>query len=249
MKKENTPLIILVSGKKRAGKDTVSSMVKQHLEERGKKVAIFSFADPIRKILSCALDVGADELMNTYQNNGIVSICSADGSVIKQTSARSMLQRFGDEGMKDEFGRMVWAELATNKARRALGDGFDVIVFSDFRVPEELEAIKKLSLQEGGAKIVTLLVKSSNIENGCADEKHRTETALETFLFDFSILNSKARGIEALRDKIHVLLQNNFFFTASKECAERHNTPEPLFCESESGDIRGFASKAKKIRQ
>ena len=44
---------ILISGKRKSGKNHVSKVIKNYLEDLGLSVEEFAFSDPIKQILNC----------------------------------------------------------------------------------------------------------------------------------------------------------------------------------------------------
>lgn len=109
--------IIQLSGKKRHGKDTVASILKDKLPN----AHIFSFAEPLKQILAATLGITLDEL-DVRKNN--------------DNEYRVMLQRLGTEAMKPIFGDTVWYNLLLKKIEALPSNSF--VLIPDWRFVEEV---------------------------------------------------------------------------------------------------------------
>jgi hypothetical protein len=166
-------MIIGLSGYAQTGKDTIADYL---IEKYG--FTRVAFADPIREAL--------------YKLNPKVRISDAAGvsvahavdnmgwEEVKKLSSdtRELLQRFGTEVGREMFGENFWVEKAIEKAR-----GYDKVVFTDVRYPNELEAI----LRASGTvwRVIKSDVKAVNL--------HQSETALDHYQFPYLILNNKTK--------------------------------------------------------
>lgn len=110
--------IILISGKKRHGKDTVAKMMQGALDAE-----ILHFADPLKFILAETLEMDIDQL-------------EAKKNV--DDKYRVMLQRLGTEAMKPIFGDDVWAKVLRKKLDSPEYDGRYILV-PDWRFLVESE--------------------------------------------------------------------------------------------------------------
>lgn len=157
--------VLLIAGQKRSGKDTLANLVKDEVQRLGKTVEVMSFAYPMKNILAITLGITMEELddLKNDVNN----------------PHRGYLQRLGTEGMKPWFGKSVWTNLAMEVARKSEAD---VVIFADFRFPEE------------GAQFpfkfdtTTLKVFRDSLKSDEADQ-HISERALDDYHFDMEVMN------------------------------------------------------------
>lgn len=135
--------VIQLLGQARSGKDWTAEQLKAYFESQGKSVEVMSYAGPMKRIISTIFDISLEEL-DTYKNcplEYVVDITQlSDFKVptdIHNTDFRRILQLFGNEAMKTEFGNSVWADLmATNIAKSSA----DVVIIPDCRFHAELQA-------------------------------------------------------------------------------------------------------------
>jgi len=106
--------VILISGKKGAGKDFVAKQL-------GYKT--LSFAAPIKDIIATTLQISLDTL-DAMKND-------------TTTDMRQMLQFFGTEAMHKHFGKEVWVDLACKE----LDKHSETVVFTDWRFVTEYELL------------------------------------------------------------------------------------------------------------
>lgn len=166
---------ILVSGKKRSGKDWTAAAIKSELESLGYSVDIIAFAEPMKDIIATTLGITLDEL-EQFKNNTKQFSCSVtdnyDRSPEHTTDFRNILQQFGNEAMKKYFGPTVWRDLAINRINESTAD---YVIVSDFRMPEE-NLTDSLSIKIHSGAVST--------------DTHRSETALDDYQFDFTLNNT-----------------------------------------------------------
>lgn len=167
-------MIIGLSGYAQTGKDTVA----EHLISKYnyKRVA---FADPIREAL-----YRLDPILTDFPGLSGVSLAwivdKGGWESLKQNSqeARRLLQRFGTEVGRDMFGPDFWVNQGMSNVSK-----FDKKVFTDVRFPNEYRAIKA---REG---IILRIIKPGT----GAVNPHASETALDNFSFDATIINDGSK--------------------------------------------------------
>lgn len=152
----------MISGKAGHGKDTVAQIMKEELENNGKKVLIIKFGDPVKWF--------AREYYNWDGEKGI--------------EGRSLLQYIGTEMMRtyDKFywGRFISEFIAAN-------NDFDVALIPDWRFYSEETAIR-----EDNKECYTLRIERPNFINPNMTEqqlKHISEIELDDYSFDYIICN------------------------------------------------------------
>lgn len=159
---------ILVSGKKRSGKDFFSNLLKKEFNKLGFSVQVIAFADPIKDIISRTLGISRETL--DYYKNDQTPIYIGEVLV---SNARSILQSFGTDAMKCHFGDNVWVDLLMARAKQS---NADYVIVPDFRFPEEYLT---------GA--ITIRVQNNDLPN---DDSHRSENSLDDFNFNYVLDNT-----------------------------------------------------------
>jgi len=180
---KNEKLIILVSGKKRSGKDYFANMLKEYRSD----IRVMSFADPLKQIVADTFGISLSELEEYKNNPEKYPIVLPNESI---TNFRLILQRFGTEGMKPVFGKDIWQRLLIEEANKC---SENIIVVPDFRFPEEMF--------EGA--ITVKIIGSPDIDTG---DIHPSEVSLEGFKFDHYIDNS-LKDPEALRAQVKQFIE------------------------------------------
>ena len=185
--------VILIKGLKRSGKDTVANNIIEQM--KGKKdVSKLSFAEPMKEILADTFDIHKDEVELLKNNLTRIWYRSYEDSIShnSNTNMRTILQRFGTEAMKKQFGNDVWSELAYKKINS------DITVISDWRFKSELEYLKK----QGDLKVITIQVIRQGQEN---TDTHISERDLDDVKCDF-VLENITGELEHLECQIDAVL-------------------------------------------
>jgi hypothetical protein len=179
--------VILIGHKMRQGKDTFARMLA---ELTGGEV--MSFADPMKQIIADTFGMTLGELEEAKNDAHpqLVHFKPPFHSYLQ--TYRDILQRFGTEAMKKQFGDDVWARLAVD---RALWSKSDIVIFSDLRFYPEYLLFK----QSEKFRVVTV-----NIRRGdTGSNDHSSETSLDDFDYDFVIDNNGS--LENLSDRAFTL--------------------------------------------
>lgn len=187
--------VILISGKKRAGKDTVAQMIVEQLEG-AYSVSRLSFAEPMKEILANTFDVKLGDLED-YKNKPkdypiVVMHLELVESFELSTDFRKILQRFGTEAMKKQFGDDVWSELLYKKINS------DITVVSDWRFKSELKFLKK----QPDVKVITVRV---NRVGQVVHDEHISEKDLDGVRTDY-ILNNEDGNLDWLEEQVYEML-------------------------------------------
>jgi len=158
--------IILISGYKRSGKDYITNEIK---EAYG--IESLTFATPLKQIMATTLGISVDKLealkndpSQKWENSGV------------SFSARELLQRFGTDAMKKEFGDDIWTRMLYYNLPSS-----GVVVVSDWRFKVEYEYLSTR------CKVLTVRVTDRNIIN---TDQHPSEIELDDFDFDVHIDNT-----------------------------------------------------------
>ena len=155
--------VILISGKKRAGKNHCAEVLKAKLEQMGKTVLVTAYADPIKEILAISLNISVEELDTLKNNNDVLYSQDENTEIWQLTGARSLIQKFGTEAMKQYFGTDVWVNLMKLKIRET---DADFVIIPDFRFPSE------------NISHLTIKVKNDGVDK-VATDSHASETSLD----------------------------------------------------------------------
>ena len=129
------PLIIQISGKKRAGKDTLAQFLLSAYQDQGKSVELMSYAEPLKDIAATILNVTPTQL-DTFKNEPELYklVTMNKDNFVTVTNYRSVLQLLGSEAMKKWFGPNVWVDLLNHRINQSKAD---VIIIPDWRFKSE----------------------------------------------------------------------------------------------------------------
>ena len=152
-------IIITVSGKAQHGKDSTAEIIKNLLEENGKRVLRINYADFLKYLASQYL--------------------GWDGN--KDEAGRTTLQQLGNE--KVQRYPCFWVATVINIAKFFEHD-YNYIIIADCRFPHDINRWR-----EEGYTIIPIHVERLYFDNGLTDEQksHPTETALNGFNFAVNI--------------------------------------------------------------
>lgn len=160
--------VILIHGKKRSGKDYFAEKLKESFQKQGKTVEIFAFADALKDIVAETFEITREELDIFKNNPDVFQIIFSN----KITNFRKIIQRFGTEAMKKQFGDDVWVNIVK---RKILDSDADYVIVSDLRFKIEL-------ISECSIKIHNNSLHSSDM--------HSSETELDDHDFMFYVDNT-----------------------------------------------------------
>ena len=155
----NDSILIGLSGKAGAGKDTTANLLVQEFMARGKQVKTLSFAGKLKEVICdvfCIDPVVFDD--RTLKNAPMLALGGK--------SPREVAQFLGTEAFR-AIRSEVWVDYAMKQARRYMSQGISVI-FTDVRFLNEAQAIASY-----GGQIVYLERDSVEVYN------HASETAID----------------------------------------------------------------------
>ena len=158
--------IILINGKKRAGKDYVAKILKEKLGN----CEIFHYADSMKQIIADTFEISLEELEN-FKNENVEIIFNN-----RKTTFRRILQCFATEAIKPVFGNNIWKRIVLEKIKET---NVEYIIIPDFRFPEEYIAGSYTVKVLGGEQL----------------DSHISEHALNNFKFDYIIDNTKKEDL------------------------------------------------------
>lgn len=190
--------VIMVSGLARSGKDTVSDYMLQKMIERGINVSKLSFAQPMKEILADTfeLDLGeVDLLKNNSSTNKVMLYNTIHQGMAELSDFRKILQRFGTEAMKKQFGDDVWVELAHKKLHT------DFTIISDWRFKSEWEYF----MIQPDVNVISVKVYSNMTED--TNDSHISEIGLVNFDCRHNIRNDY-NNLEITKRKVDTLVDS-----------------------------------------
>ena len=173
MKNIRDKVIIQIGGFKRSGKDTISKMIANHYQSKGKLVDIFHYADQLKQIAASIFDISLEQLDEFKNNKTELYRFNTYEEPCKVTDFREILMKIGNEAIKPVFGSDVWQKIMLEKIEKSEAD---IIIIPDFRF-----AVEHIP------NAVTIRINNSDIIN---DTDHPSETELIDFDFDMSIDNT-----------------------------------------------------------
>ena len=172
--KNRNPIIILIAGKARSGKNTVSKILESEFIKEKKEVIISPYTKYLKEYIHNITDWNIED-----ENN----------------KPRDLLQKLSSELIKEKLG------LENIFINRQIEDikiysyFKDVIIINDVRFPKEIDTIKNIF-----SNVVSIQVKRSNYISGLTKEQLQdvTETSLDNYNnFDYIIEND---DIELLKE-------------------------------------------------
>lgn len=159
-------MIIALAGRKQSGKTTSCEFIANvFLGNHLGRVAIYNFADPLKKLCIDILGISYDQCYGTDDRKNELVNCYWDN---KQLTAREVLQLVGTD-MFRKMQKNVWSEATIRKIQT---DKPDLALIADCRFPNEVEVVKK----SGG-----LVIK---LNRNLFDSDHPSETALDSEYYD-----------------------------------------------------------------
>ena len=197
------PLFVAFSGKKQTGKDSSTNILAGELRERGLKVAITAFAEPLKEMCIEVLGLQREGVYGTNEQKDSLShilwdklpleirvkysiqnllYYNADGSRSPwpvprsgNMSNREVLQVIGTDIFRTMFDNNIWANAPFNKD----WSEYNVVILTDCRFPNEKQAV-----EDRGGMVIRL-----ERDTGLVDS-HISETALDEVDFKHKYSNN-----------------------------------------------------------
>ena len=177
--KSEKPIIYLISGKARYGKDTTARFIEEYYKSKGKSVINLQFSSYIKEYAK--------------------KISGWDGS--EETKPRELLQILGTEVIRSKIDQKFFIRKIIDDIK-VYSYFFDVITISDVRAKDEL-----IDVTNEFSKVISININRPNFDNGLTLEqkKHFTEVDLDDFNnFDYKINNDGT--LYNLKDKIYEMV-------------------------------------------
>ena len=173
--------LILISGKGEAGKTLTANIIKEKLENKGKRVTLLPFAAYLKFI--CKEHFG-------WNGN-------------KDLEGRRILQYVGTDVVRKRNPNF-WVKTVADFIE-TFGEDFDFIISDDVRFVNELEYFRDVLVTEN----LSVRIERLNHENLLTEEqrKHPSETALDDYPFDIYIYSES--GLKNLEEALHQQFLDN----------------------------------------
>lgn len=180
------PLVILVSGYKRAGKDYFAKLLATELTACNISSEQFSYAAPMKQIIASTFGILLEDLnkFKNEPNNFHVRTIEDPYGIAKASSTtnfRTILQRFGSEAMKPVFGDSVWGSLMVDNLRKS---HTDVVIIPDYRFDVESDCLRNC-----GFLYNVVRVNGPTVESADTHVSEQLPTTSPDFIIDNSSQN------------------------------------------------------------
>ncbi len=174
------PIIIMLAGKARAGKDTTANFIKEYADSNDLKIVNLQFSYYIKMYA---------KLLTNW-----------DGS--EDTKPRTLLQQLGTDIIRDRIDNYFFIDRIINDIK-VLSYFADIITISDTRLPEELDKIYNTY-----NKVVKINIVRDNYNNNLneMETQHRTETSLDNYS-DYNYVIENNGTLDELKNKINDILK------------------------------------------
>lgn len=176
--------VIAISGKAQHGKDTTANMLKKLMEQKGKTVLIFHYADLLKYICRSYFDW--------------------DGK--KDDAGRRILQYVGTDVIRAKQPD-YWVDFATGFLR-LFPDEWDYVLIPDCRFPNEVDCLGQAGFDMMHVRIVRPGFKSPLSPE---QQMHPSETALDHTVPDHWVYNDGTLG--DLENTIAAWIRDCAFFS------------------------------------
>lgn len=177
---EHNPIIYIICGKARYGKDTVSCIIRKMYEEQGKKAVNLQYSSYIKEYVK--------------------KIYNWDGS--DENKPRELLDQVGTQVIRGKIDKLFFVKNICNDIM-VYSYYFDVITISDTRTKDEIDVPKKQF-----DKVVSIHVDRPNFDNRLTAEQKKffTEVDLDDYdNYDYKIINDGT--IEDLEIKVKKIVE------------------------------------------
>lgn len=183
----DSPKVIGLSGYKRSGKDTFTKLIKEKIEKEGYSVEVIPFADPIKKSLCALLNITLQELED-LKNNDYPIEYSVGAEKVSLPSGRALIQRYGEECLKDHFGKDIFVDIMI----KAVSDSkADFVIIPDFRL------LNEFNMMEKRFDCTFAYIQNKHV---VSTDTHPTEVEFTQRIFDAIVTNN----FNALDEETHI---------------------------------------------
>lgn len=191
--------IVGLTGKARAGKDTVAQIALDWCKENGVRAERFAFADPLKVSVAAAFGLPEHEALefcNWMKQPGVFVTAERlegaapspkviEGCTGRRVTGRQYLQLYGTEAHRDTFGTDFWVAVTEAIIDQANATyDLDVVFLTDARFENEVDMVHRL---DGEVWEVARPTQGNPLAAG--EELHTSEAGLPESKLDFGIRN------------------------------------------------------------
>lgn len=205
MSKKIKPKIILISGKKQSGKNSIGAFIEE-LSENPNHIETFAFADVLKNMASDffydVLNIDGYVEHHNYEKDSFKNKVIPYKYNERKCTYRKFLQYFGTDFMRELFSDNLWVDNIIDHIKHNLHYTADsMFIITDTRFPNEIERVQK----ELGKKcdIISLRVERPSLLVN--ENAHISETALDDYFFDYTIVNDGTK--KELKEKVKEFLE------------------------------------------
>ena len=175
--KKKKPIIFVIYGKARSGKNTITDYIKEYYNNKNMKVIDLIYAESIKNY--------AQKILNW------------DGS--EETKPREFLQQLGTEIIRNQIDSNFFINRMLQDIE-VYSYFYDVIIITDARLKQEIEIpYKKYE------KVIRIKIEGNNSDLTDKQKQHITETALNNYdEYEYKIINNGT--LEQLKNKVNNIL-------------------------------------------
>lgn len=180
--RKREPLIFLIAGRARHGKDTIAAMIREYYLKQGLMPERIQFS--------------------YYIKDYTKRLTAWDGTEETKNEIRGFMQELGTEIVRKQIDEDFFIRRLCEDIQ-VYSFFCDVLTISDVRFPREIETVKATF-----PRVITIFVERSNFDSPLNEneKKHETETALNNYHnYDYMIKNDGT--IEELKEKVIQLLE------------------------------------------
>ena len=163
--KEKEPLIILIAGKARSGKNTIADYIKKIYQKKGKKVVISPYTKYLKQYIEEITEM----------------------PVTEENKPRELLQKISSDLIKKKLGKYDFFINRQIEDIEIYSYFMDVIIVPDVRFPEEIDALKKRF-----SNVLSIGVTRENYQSDLTEEQKQdiTEISLDDYhCYDYQLKN------------------------------------------------------------
>lgn len=175
-------LVILISGKKRSGKDYIGQVIYKYCNSLGYNTKLLSFACPLKEIVQKTFGISAKDLehMKNNPDEYPLQIPQTDHTY-ELSNFREVLQKLGSEGIRDVLGDNTWKNYLYNSVKESTAE---IFIVTDFRFINEATP----EVEIPGLKISTVKVVNFSVQ---VSDTHASENGIPvSFEFGLTIDNT-----------------------------------------------------------
>ena len=200
MTKKIKPKIILISGKKQSGKNLTASFIEE-LSENPNNIEVFAFADTLKNMASNFFyDVMGIECYvehKEYEKDSFKNKVIPFKKKKKKCTYIKFLQYFGTDFMRELFSDNLWVDIIIEFIKgNLLHTADNMFVITDARFPNEIERVQERLGKK--CDIISLRVERPSLPVN--PNSHISETALDDYFFDYTIINDGTK--KELKEKV-----------------------------------------------